>query len=70
MYSSNLFDENLIQLKYEGLELLLPTIKKGTKIGTFKIIYDNKVYREIDVILEENIESEFSSIINNQYRFL
>ena len=54
------FDKNKIKIIYDGVNTIDQSIKKGEKLGTVSIYYDNEYINNIDIIL--NDEYEFSII--------
>ena len=57
-YLDNEFDKNKISIKYDGLKLINNTTKKGDKIGTIDIYYDQELIKTLNIYL--NDEYEFS----------
>lgn len=54
------FDKNKIKIIYDGVNTIDQSIKKGEKLGTVSIYYDDEYINNIDIIL--NDEYEFSII--------
>ena len=52
------YDEDKVKIEYTGEEEINSTTKKGTKVGTFKISYDNELLKEMPAIM--NAELHFS----------
>lgn len=55
-YLENTYDKKDVKLTYTGLNILKAGLKKGTKVGSIEVSYNNKVYKNIDVILTENVK--------------
>lgn len=58
LYLKNDYDESLITYKYEGKDKITYLNKKGSKLGTVSIYYDNELISNIDVKLLDNIKYE------------
>ena len=61
VYYENIFNKDDVVLKYDGIELLQPKIiknnlKKGFKLGTLSVIYNDKTYHTIDIVLKDDIK--------------
>lgn len=56
LYLSNDIRKNRIKYIYSGLEEINYKYKKGDKIGTVKIVYENNTLYQYDVYLEKNLE--------------
>ena len=61
VYYENTFNKDDVVLKYDGIELLQPkliknNLKKGFKLGTLSVIYNDKTYHTIDIVLKEDIK--------------
>ncbi len=56
-YMKNDFDKSKLTYEYNGYKELTPDNKKGEKIGTVAIKYNNKKIDSYDIILNEDIES-------------
>lgn len=61
VYYENTFNKDNVKLEYTGLELLQPklinnNLKKGYKIGTIKVIYNDTTYETIDILLKDDIK--------------
>ena len=56
LYLSNDIRRNRIQYVYEGVEELNYKYNKGDKLGTVKVVYDDKVLTTYDVYLNDNLE--------------
>ncbi len=56
LYLSNDIRKNRIKYIYSGLEEINYRYKKGDKIGTVKIVYENNTLYQYDVYLEKNLE--------------
>ncbi len=54
------FDKNKIKLIYDGVNIIDQSIKKGEKLGTVGIYYDDEYINSLDIIL--NDEYKFSII--------
>ncbi len=50
------YKKNDIEFEYEGIDLLTTKSEVGSKLGTVKISYENKVIDEIDIILNDKIK--------------
>lgn len=55
-YLDNTFDKKGVKLTYSGLEELRAGLKKGDKIGSIKVSYDGKDYKDIEVVLQTNLK--------------
>ncbi|MBQ2946564.1 MAG: D-alanyl-D-alanine carboxypeptidase [Bacilli bacterium] len=58
LYLKNDYDESLINYKYKGKDKITYLNKKGSKLGSVSIYYDNELISNIDVKLLEDIEYE------------
>ena len=61
VFYENTFNKENVKLEYTGLELLQPNLinnklKKGYKIGTIDVIYNDTTYETIDVVLDMDIK--------------
>jgi len=56
LYLSNDIRRNRIQYVYEGVEELNYKYNKGDKLGTVKVVYDDKVLTTYDVYLNDSLE--------------
>lgn len=54
------FDKNKIKIVYDGVNIIDQSIKKGEKLGTVDIYYDDEYINSLDIIL--NDEYKFSII--------
>ena len=57
------YDKDAIKIKYDGLERLNFTNKKGDKIGTIKYYYKNKEFKRENVILDKDIKINVIKVI-------
>lgn len=55
-YLDNTFNINNVKIKYDGLDILSYKNKKGEKVGTIKLIYNNEVIDKFDIILDTEIK--------------
>ena len=58
LYLSNDYDESLITYEYKGKDKITYLNKKGSKLGSVSIYYDNELINSIDVKLLDNIKYE------------
>lgn len=56
LYLENSLRRNRIKYEYEGIEELNYLIKKGTKLGTVKVMYEGEELTSYDVYLNEELE--------------
>lgn len=56
LYIANTVRKNRIKYIYNGVEEINYKIKKGDKLGTVKLVYDNETLTTIDVYLNKDIE--------------
>ena len=56
LYLKNDIDLNKIEYSYQGLTELTPKIKKGIKLGTVEIKYEDKILDTTDIYLTEQIK--------------
>lgn len=61
VYYENTFNKDNVILKYNGIELLQPklinnNLKKGFKLGTLSVVYNDKTYHTIDIILKDDVK--------------
>ena len=54
-YLENDYDKKNVKLVYDGKEEITPFDKKGSKIGTLKIYYQDKLIDTQNIILNENL---------------
>ena len=68
-YLENTFSKEKVKLKYEGTNLILTNMEKGTKLGTVSVILDDKVMDTIDIVLEEKLDFSILRFIyeNKEY---
>lgn len=52
---TNYVDKDKIKIEYNGIDMLDYTIKQGEKIGEINIYYNDKLIKNMDVILEEKL---------------
>ena len=62
-YLENNYDKNNIKLVYNGKEEVTSFDKKGSKIGTLKIYYQDKLIDTQNIILNENLNFNILSFI-------
>ena len=55
-YLDNTFNINNVKIKYDGLDTLSYKNKKGEKVGTIKLIYNDDVIDKFDIILDTEIK--------------
>lgn len=65
LYLPNDYDKNEIKINYNGIEKLNYGMKKDTKIGYIDISYKNKIYKKVDVVLDENVNFSLINFIKN-----
>ncbi|NLM63184.1 MAG: D-alanyl-D-alanine carboxypeptidase [Mollicutes bacterium] len=73
LYYDNTFNKDLVTFDYNGPEKISPNFKKGEKIGTIDVYYDDKKIDVIDVVLNESIPfslSEFFKEPENLFPFV
>lgn len=58
LYLSNDYDESLITYEYKGKNKITYLNKKGSKLGSISIYYDNELISSLDVKLLDDIEYE------------
>lgn len=65
-YLKNGFDKNKIKYNYEGVKKVSYFTKKGTKLGTVEVIYNDAILDKFDLIYSQTLTfSLFSFIWNN-----
>lgn len=65
-YLKNGFDKNKIKYNYEGVKKVSYFTKKGTKLGTVEVIYNDVILDKFDLIYSQTLTfSLFSFIWNN-----
>ena len=68
-YLKNDYDKTKINITYKGKEEINFKDKKGDKIGEIIVKYDDKLVKNIDVLLEEDIKfSLYNHIIQSKIR--
>ena len=65
LYLPNDYDKNEIKINYNGIEKLNYGMKKDTKIGYIDISYKNKIYKKVDVVLDEDVNFSLINFIKN-----
>lgn len=55
-YLDNTYKKEDVKLKYTGINIITPDIKKGTKLGKIDVIYNNEILNTIDIYLPKKIE--------------
>lgn len=65
-YEKNTFSKNDISYKYNGVDSVSYFTKKGSKLGTVKVIYKDKVIDEFDLIYNEVLSFSFIEFIKNR----
>lgn len=61
VYLQNDYNKNLLTYKYDGLDKITFLNKKGSKLGKVYIYYDNKLVKEINIKLKNEIEYKTSA---------
>lgn len=56
-YLNNNIDLSLLKYQYDGLDVLSPENKMGTKLGDISILYENDILDTYEIILDQEIES-------------
>ena len=70
-YLKNDFDKNKIEYKYDGIDTISYFMKEGTKLGHVKIMYDEKMLDEFDLIYNGTLTfSLLSYIWINKFKIL
>ena len=52
-YLNNDYDKDLINIKYDGIDTITYKNKKGDKLGTISIYFDNELIDTIDIVLDD-----------------
>lgn len=65
-YLEKPYDKEKLEIKYEGEQVVSTTTKPGTKIGSFKIYYNNELMETIDAVTSDELHfSVFKYLSNN-----
>ncbi len=56
LFLENDYDQNLLSYDYDGIDEVTSLTKKGSRLGTVKIYYNNELLKEVDVYLDKNIK--------------
>lgn len=70
LYSDNTFNKNNIQLNYNGTATLTPNLKKGEKVGTIDVIYNNEIIDIIDINIGEKIPFSLVEFIKPNIHYI
>ena len=55
-FLANNYSKKDIKYKYQGIEEVKFNVKKGTKLGTLKVYYQDKLIDTLDITLEEKLQ--------------
>lgn len=58
-YLDNDFSKETLLYEYNGIEVVTPKIKKGTRLGTVTIKNDKEVFGTVDIVLEQEVTFSF-----------
>lgn len=64
LYLLNNYDQNLITYKYDGIKEITYKQKKGDKLGTISIYYDNKLLKQENIFLTKKLTYKVSAYNN------
>ncbi|MDD4547997.1 MAG: hypothetical protein PHI05_04575 [Bacilli bacterium] len=70
LYSDNTFNKNNIQLSYNGKTKLTPNLKKGEKVGTVDVIYNNEIIDIIDITIDERIPFSLIEFLKSNIHYI
>ncbi len=69
-YIEKPYDKDKLKIDYNTKEEVSYKTKKGTKIGTIKIYYDNELVEEVDALTNENLHFSFFKFIKSNILIL
>lgn len=61
VFYENTFNKDDVEFRYNGVNEIKAGSKKGEKLGEIEIVYNDKVYDKVDVILKE--DAKFSLLV-------
>ena len=65
------FNKNKVKIEYNGEQVIDSTTKPNTKVGTFKIYYNDELIDEMDALTSTTLHfSVFKYIKNNIFYYL
>lgn len=70
LYSDNTFNKSNIQLNYNGTATLTPNLKKGEKVGTIDVIYNNEIIDIIDINIDEKIPFSLTEFVKSNIHYI
>lgn len=65
VYIEKPYDKNKLKTEYNGPKEISHRTKKGTKIGTIKVYYDNELVDELDAVTSEDLHFSLFKFIKN-----
>ena len=64
-YIEKPYDTSKLKIEYDGDQVIKSTVKKGTKVGTFKIYYDNKLIETFDATTSTDLHFSIWAYLKN-----
>lgn len=64
-YIEKPYDTSKLKIEYDGDQVIKSTVKKGTKVGTFKIYYDNKLIETFDATTSTDLHFSICAYLKN-----
>lgn len=65
VYTEKPFEKDKVKIEYNGIKEVSYKTKKGTKIGTIKVYYDNELVDELDAVTSEDLHFSLFKFIKN-----
>ena len=67
-YIEKPYDTSKLKIEYDGDQVIKSTVKKGTKVGTFKIYYDNKLIETFDATTSTDLHFSIWAYLKNNIK--
>ena len=64
-YIEKPYDTSKLKIEYDGDQVIKSTVKKGTKVGTFKIYYDKKLIETFDATTSTDLHFSIWAYLKN-----
>jgi hypothetical protein len=66
IYHDNTFTKEKLEYEYNGIDEVSYFTKKGTKLGTLTVKYDNEIIDNFDLLFDETLTfSLFNTVFNH-----
>lgn len=70
IYYDKSFNKENIDIKYNGIDELNPSMKENTKLGEIEILYDNEVVDKFDIFLTKKIDFSLYKFVIGNYLYI